>query len=185
MRLQASIILAIAGLASAGSTPSIPSSKLPPSEEPDKCLQRLDEYPNRSDKREDLFHRRCVEARTYRGKYGPYSGDLYLESCCKNADGKFTTPTFINFDECLVFDPDTEALQWNHEKTRRIRDHCNHCEIKSMYRSELICYCKNKDGNDVKAQLTFDMGSIHADIESLVPKNALWVDKDGQFACKQ
>ncbi|KAH9231125.1 hypothetical protein K456DRAFT_38732 [Colletotrichum gloeosporioides 23] len=90
MRTQAFVLLAVAAVALAGDPPS---GYLPPSKDPKRCLERLDEFPNRSGTRLDILDGRCVKARTYTGKYGPYNGDHFFEACCKNKKGEFTEPT--------------------------------------------------------------------------------------------
>ncbi|OHF00469.1 hypothetical protein CORC01_04219 [Colletotrichum orchidophilum] len=162
---------------------------MPPSDSPELCLKRLNTYPNRSPKRIDLLGGRCVQGRTYKGKFGPYNGDFFFETCCTDKDGNFGEPTFINVDECIVFDPVNGTLAWNNQNSHEIRDHCGMCEVDGMLFAKdgfpagpyLSCDCKKDNNEVVKAKI-----GLGVDLDaSKEPKDELWVTEAGKLSCKK
>ncbi|KZL85397.1 short chain dehydrogenase [Colletotrichum incanum] len=133
-----------------GVPPAVP---IPPSEDPALCLKRLETHPNRSPKRFDILGDRCLQARTYKGKFGPYKGDFFFETCCKDKNDKFAKPTYVNVDECVIFDPVNGSLGWNNLNSQKIRDHCTQCEVEQIDKPEagqsagpyLSCTCQKND----------------------------------------
>ncbi|KAL0930606.1 uncharacterized protein CTRU02_214681 [Colletotrichum truncatum] len=185
MYLQGFVLLAISCLAIAGPQVPPPSGAVPADKQPNKCLERLDEFPNRSNRRFDIFGGRCVKARTYKGKVGPYNGDFFFEACCKNGNDDYTDPTSINVDKCLVYNRDKATLQWNNENRNKIRDHCSNCGLDmggdKTSKPYLKCRCKNKDNKEVDVRI----GAGGDEKGAREPKNSFWINSEGQIVCKK
>lgn len=116
MHTTSLITLALTGLALAkpGAPPAVP---IPLSDDPALCLKRLETFPNRSPNRFDVLGGRCLQARTYKGKFGPYNGDFFFETCCTDSGNQFGEPTYVNVDECVVFEPQNGTLIWNSQSS--------------------------------------------------------------------
>ncbi|GKT93523.1 hypothetical protein Ct61P_11373 [Colletotrichum tofieldiae] len=200
------IVVAISAVALAGG----PHTPIPPSEDPALCLKRLETYPNRSPKRFDILGDRCLQARTYKGKFGPYNGDFFFETCCKDQNNKFAEPTYVNVDECFIFDPIKGSLGWNNlnsyvspelmaemspldansaANSQRIRDHCTQCEVEQVDKPEagqsagpyLSCTCQKNDKKTVTTKIFLGADAT----ASKDPKDSFWVNERGRLVCKK
>ncbi|KAJ0284606.1 hypothetical protein Brms1b_007703 [Colletotrichum noveboracense] len=178
MRTQAFVLLAVAAVALAGDPPS---GYLPPSKDPKRCLERLDEFPNRSGTRLDILDGRCVKARTYTGKYGPYNGDHFFEACCKNKKGEFTEPTWVNLDQCISYDTFFKEVEAGKNGGSTVKDKCSKCVVGDDGRGMtsltpfLRCHCKGDDGKDAESKIILGTATFGED--------SFWVDDEGKLQC--
>ncbi|KAH0443778.1 hypothetical protein CcaCcLH18_00604 [Colletotrichum camelliae] len=156
MRIQAFVLLAVATVAFAGDPPAA----LPRSKDPKRCLERLDELPNRSGTRLDILNGRCVKARTYRGKYGPYNGHHFFEACCKNSKGEFREPTSVDLNNC------------------QLKRMCSKCVLEQefTFAPVLKCQCKGDDGKVAESQI---------EIRESGKLSGFWVDDEGELHCER
>ncbi|KAK1993684.1 hypothetical protein LX36DRAFT_714396 [Colletotrichum falcatum] len=188
MRFQplAVLAMAVAALASKGHAPAPP---ILPSADPALCLKRLETYPNRSRTRIDILGKQCLKARTYKGKFGPHKGDFWFETCCKDKDNNYAEPTFVNVDECVIFDPAKGSLGWNNLNKQKIRDHCSQCELEQVDKPEngqsagpyLTCTCVKNDKQTVKARIF--LGADPAAARK--PKDTFWVNEKARLVCRK
>ncbi|WYZ45863.1 hypothetical protein EsH8_IX_000088 [Colletotrichum jinshuiense] len=185
MHTTSLITLALAGLALAkpGAPPAVP---IPLSDDPALCLKRLETFPNRSPNRFDVLGGRCLQARTYKGKFGPYNGDFFFETCCTDSSNQFGEPTYVNIDECVVFEPQNGTLIWNSQNSHKIRDHCKQCEVVMQGAGKnpgpyLSCSCEKSDKKPVRA--TIFLGGDADDAKN--PKDSFWVTDEGRIVCKK
>ncbi|KAK1988889.1 hypothetical protein LZ30DRAFT_683600 [Colletotrichum cereale] len=188
MHFESLVVLAMSAAALAGG-PHPPAPPITPSADPALCLKRLETYPNRSLKRIDILGGQCLQARTYKGKFGPYNGDFFFETCCKDKDNKYAEPTFVNVDECLIFDPAKGSLGWNNLNAKKIRDHCSQCELEQVDKPEegqsagpyLSCTCTKDDKKTVTAKIF--LGTDAADAKK--PKDSFWVNERARLVCRK
>ncbi|KAK1570230.1 uncharacterized protein LY79DRAFT_594414 [Colletotrichum navitas] len=188
MRFQLLILLAmaVAALASRGHPPVRP---ILPSKDPSLCIKRLETYPSRTRPWVNILGGQCLQARTYKSKYGPHKGGFFFETCCKDKNDNFAEPTFVNVDECVVFDPAKGQLGWNNLNSKKIRDHCSKCRLEQVDEPEqgqtagpyLSCECVKEDKKTVKARLF--LGSDGRSAKE--PKDSFWANEKGRLVCKK
>ncbi|KAK1659520.1 hypothetical protein BDP55DRAFT_733157 [Colletotrichum godetiae] len=191
MQLSSLLILTIATMTNLVTAKGGPPANIsiPPSGNPELCLKRLATFPNRNKKRVDFLGGRCIQARTYKGKFGPYNGDFFFETCCTDKDGNYGEPTYVNVDECVIFDPVKGTLGWNNLNEKKIRDHCSMCNVNAALFAKdgypagpyLTCECKKDNNEMVKAKIWLGT-DINASKE---PKDTFWVNEGGKLTCRK
>ncbi|KXH50249.1 hypothetical protein CNYM01_10641 [Colletotrichum nymphaeae SA-01] len=188
MQFSSLLVLTIAAMTNTVSAKGGPAKiSIPPSANPELCLKRLATFPNRQNQRVDFLGGRCIQSRTYKGKFGPYNGDFFFETCCTDKDGNFGEPTYVNVDECVIFDPVKGVLGWNNLNEKKIRDHCGMCTVGSSLVPKdglpaggyLTCDCKKDKDEVVQAKIWLGMDLN----ESRKPKDEFWVNEGGKITC--
>ncbi|KAK1484730.1 hypothetical protein CTAM01_12819 [Colletotrichum tamarilloi] len=188
MQFSSLLVLAIAAMTNTVSAKGGPAKiSIPPSANPELCLKRLATFPNRQNQRADFLGGRCIQARTYKGNFGPYNGDFFFEACCTDKDGNFGEPTYVNVDECVIFDPVKGVLGWNNLNEKKIRDHCGMCTVGSSLVPKdglpagtyLTCDCKKDNDEVIQAKIWLGMDLN----ESRKPKDEFWINEGGKLTC--